>query len=170
MSGGESSGSPRWSVVTPVTAVPAPMAGLPGSRAMVWVGPPLSASGARSRSARLVRTMLPSGRSTIPPEPPVPIRLYVPVTLGAGHAPISLVPPVAGVAGDDRVGESPASRRRRCRADVAADRAGGERRRAVVGQAAAGVDGGVAADRAVGERRRAERTLARPPPSPRSCR
>ena len=41
MSGlGESSGSPRWSLVTPVTAMPAPKAGLPGSRAMVWVGPP----------------------------------------------------------------------------------------------------------------------------------
>ena len=40
MSGGESSGTPRWSVVTPLTAVPLPMAGLPGRRAMVWVGPP----------------------------------------------------------------------------------------------------------------------------------
>ena len=41
MSGsGESRGSPRWSVVMPLTAVPAPMAGLPGSRAMVSVGPP----------------------------------------------------------------------------------------------------------------------------------
>ena len=37
---GESRGSPRWSVVTPATATPAPNAGLPGSRAMVWVGPP----------------------------------------------------------------------------------------------------------------------------------
>ena len=37
---GASSGSPRWSVVMPLTAVPAPMAGLPGRRAMVWVGPP----------------------------------------------------------------------------------------------------------------------------------
>ena len=40
MSGGEASGSPRWSVVMPLTAVPAPMAGLPGKRAMVSVGPP----------------------------------------------------------------------------------------------------------------------------------
>ena len=40
ISGGESSGSPRSSVVTPLTAVPAPMAGLPGKRAMVAVGPP----------------------------------------------------------------------------------------------------------------------------------
>ena len=32
--------TPRWSVVTPLTAMPVPMAGLPGSRAMVWVGPP----------------------------------------------------------------------------------------------------------------------------------
>ena len=36
-------GSPRWSVVTPAgmrALLPASMAGLPGSRAMVWVGPP----------------------------------------------------------------------------------------------------------------------------------
>ena len=33
--------SPRWSVAgTPAPLVPASMAGLPGSRAMVWVGPP----------------------------------------------------------------------------------------------------------------------------------
>ena len=34
---------PRWSVVTPAgmrALLPASMAGLPGSRAMVWVGPP----------------------------------------------------------------------------------------------------------------------------------
>ena len=37
---GESRGSPRWSVVTPATAMPAPMAGLPGRRGTVWVGPP----------------------------------------------------------------------------------------------------------------------------------
>ena len=41
MSGlGESSGSPRWSDVIPLTSVPAPMAGLPGKRAMVSVCPP----------------------------------------------------------------------------------------------------------------------------------
>ena len=33
-------GSPRWSVVIPWIDVPAPMAGLPGKRAMVRVGPP----------------------------------------------------------------------------------------------------------------------------------
>ena len=45
MSGmGESSAKPRWSVVMPAIGdVPAPMAGLPGSRAMVCVGPPLYA-------------------------------------------------------------------------------------------------------------------------------
>ncbi len=35
--------NPRWSVVTPAgmrALLPASMAGLPGSRAMVWVGPP----------------------------------------------------------------------------------------------------------------------------------
>ena len=41
---------PRWSVVTPGTATPASMAGLPGSRAWVKVGPPLSASGPSSGS------------------------------------------------------------------------------------------------------------------------
>ena len=41
MSGvGVSSGSPRWSVVTPVIVVPAPRAGLPGSSATVCDGPP----------------------------------------------------------------------------------------------------------------------------------
>src|SRR5690242_13285944 len=41
MSGlGESSGSPRWSDVIPLACVPAPIAGLPGRRAMVSVGPP----------------------------------------------------------------------------------------------------------------------------------
>src|SRR5687767_11734659 len=32
--------TPRWSVVTPATTAPAPRAGLPGSSAMVRVGPP----------------------------------------------------------------------------------------------------------------------------------
>jgi hypothetical protein len=32
-------GAPRWSVVTPLPAVPAPMAALPGKSAMVSVGP-----------------------------------------------------------------------------------------------------------------------------------
>ena len=31
---------PRWSVPGAPLDVPAPMAGLPGSKAMVWVGPP----------------------------------------------------------------------------------------------------------------------------------
>src|SRR5262245_17579528 len=31
---------PRWSVLLAPVAVPAPRAGLPGSRACVWVGPP----------------------------------------------------------------------------------------------------------------------------------
>src|SRR5262245_54236260 len=46
ISGGESNGEPRWSVVTPRTAEPLPIAGLPGSRAMVGVGPPLYANSA----------------------------------------------------------------------------------------------------------------------------
>ena len=40
MSGVASSGSPRWSVVTPLAAAPAPRAGLPGRRAIVSVVPP----------------------------------------------------------------------------------------------------------------------------------
>ena len=42
---------------------------------MVWVGPPLLPSGARPRSVRLVKTMLPLTPLASPPEPPVPIRL-----------------------------------------------------------------------------------------------
>ena len=42
--GGRQRIRPRWSVVGIVRPViellPAPMAGLPGSKAMVWVGPP----------------------------------------------------------------------------------------------------------------------------------
>ena len=38
--------TPRWSVVGQSAAFAASIAGLPGSRAWVWVGPPLSASGA----------------------------------------------------------------------------------------------------------------------------
>src|SRR5579884_379896 len=36
--------SPRWSVVGALTLLPAPMAGLPDSKAIVGVGPPLFAS------------------------------------------------------------------------------------------------------------------------------
>ena len=50
------------------------MAGLPVKRAMVWVGPPLSASGPRPGLA--TPTWLPLVPLVRPPEPPVPIRLY----------------------------------------------------------------------------------------------
>ncbi len=93
MSGmGVSSGSPRWSVVIGVSpgptssaALPAPMAGLPGKRAIVSVGPPLLASEPRSGSAT------PSEVELLfrPPEPPVPTRS---VRAGDRHA---------GVRGDD---------------------------------------------------------------------
>ena len=56
---------------------------------MVWVGPPLLPSGARPRSVRLVKTMLPSTPLTSPPEPPVPIRLSLPET---SVPPMSLAP------------------------------------------------------------------------------
>ena len=54
--------------------LPASMAGLPGKSAMVWVGPPLSASGPRPGLA--TPTWLPLAPLVRPPEPPVPIRLY----------------------------------------------------------------------------------------------
>ena len=54
--------------------LPLSMAGLPGKRAMVWVGPPLSASGPSPGLA--TPTWLPLVPLVKPPEPPVPIRLY----------------------------------------------------------------------------------------------
>ena len=71
---------PRWSVGSALPSgsmarlgLPAPMAGLPVRRAMVWVGPPLSPSVPRSGSATPTRLpLLPLIR---PPEPPVPMRL-----------------------------------------------------------------------------------------------
>ena len=60
MSGvGVSSGSPHWSVVRPLIAVPLLMARLPGNNAIVWVGPPLlarvQAEGPRDSSGRYCR-------------------------------------------------------------------------------------------------------------------
>ncbi len=69
---------------------------------MVWVGPPLLPSGARSRSVRLVKTMLPSTPLTSPPEPPVPIRLLLPETCDTGDVAGA---EGIGVAGDDGVGQ-----------------------------------------------------------------
>src|SRR5438874_8710110 len=40
MSTGPTRPNPRWSVAEAPVLVPASMAGLPGSRAIVWVGPP----------------------------------------------------------------------------------------------------------------------------------
>ena len=53
--------------------LPASMAGLPASKAMVWVGPPLSAS--IPRSGLVTPTRLPLVPLVRPPDP-VPIRLY----------------------------------------------------------------------------------------------
>ncbi len=53
--------TPRWSVVTPAMATPAPMAGLPGNSAMVSVEPPLSASGP-SKGFVLIRSVGASAR------------------------------------------------------------------------------------------------------------
>ena len=52
------------------------MAGLPATRAMVWVGPPLSCSPFGSRPGSATPTILPLVPPIKPPEPPVPIRLY----------------------------------------------------------------------------------------------
>src|SRR5262249_45893926 len=51
------------------------MAGLPGNRAMVWVGPPLFWSPLGSSPGLATPTWLPLTPLTRPPEPPVPIRL-----------------------------------------------------------------------------------------------
>ena len=48
---------------------------------MVWVGPPYLPSTARPNPVRLVKTMLPFCPLVSPPEPPVPIRLWLPVTV-----------------------------------------------------------------------------------------
>ena len=53
ISGGESSGKPRWSVVTPGIVVPLPMAGLPASNGTVHVAPPLFLKVPRPGSATL---------------------------------------------------------------------------------------------------------------------
>ena len=71
--------SPRWSVMRTVIpgifALPAPMAGLPAKRAIVWVEPPLLANpAARSGTATLI--VLPLPPLAKPPAPPMPIRLY----------------------------------------------------------------------------------------------
>ncbi len=59
---------------------------------MVWVGPPLSASGPRFSPSRLVRTMLPPVPPAIPPERG-PVRLSVPVTSPAPPPPMSPAEP-----------------------------------------------------------------------------
>ena len=63
------------------------MAGLPGSSAMVSVGPPKSPRGDKPIPVRVVRTMLAFCPLVSPPEPPVPIRLYaLPEDTPAGPA------------------------------------------------------------------------------------
>ena len=72
---------PRWSSIRAWlfaglmarALLPASIAGLPGKSAMVWVGPPLLASGPSPGSA--TPTWLPLTPLVNPPEPPVPIRL-----------------------------------------------------------------------------------------------
>src|SRR5579885_235202 len=68
--------APRWSttgdVMPGIDELPASMAGLPASRAMVRVGPPSSASAARPGLLTLIRLPL---TALNPPEPPLPNRL-----------------------------------------------------------------------------------------------
>ena len=70
---------------------PASMAGLPGKRAMVWVGPPFFAR--LPRPGLATPTLLPLTPSVRPPDPPVPIRLNwlvdarVPATSSATGSP-----------------------------------------------------------------------------------
>ena len=68
---------PRWSVsgitIEPIVALPPPIAGLPASKAIVSVGPPLLAS--EPSPGLLTPTWLPFVPFVRPPEPPVPIRL-----------------------------------------------------------------------------------------------
>lgn len=61
--------------VVSVSASPASMAGLPGSRANVWVGPPLLVRA--PRPGLVTPTKLPLLPSTSPPAPPMPIRLLI---------------------------------------------------------------------------------------------
>src|SRR6516165_8867294 len=76
---------PRWSVVTSAETralLPALIAGLPGKRGMVCVGPPWSPSGARSELTGLAAmpTRLPAAPLAKPLPVPSPIRLLLPET------------------------------------------------------------------------------------------
>src|SRR5438105_15203042 len=73
MLGGQPRTTPRWSTAGAPAGSPAASAGLPGNRAAVGVGPPLSASGPSLGSA--TPTRLPRTPFVRPPLPPVPIRL-----------------------------------------------------------------------------------------------
>src|SRR5262245_56930248 len=77
MSGWASREKPRWSVAGAPALLPASMAGLPASRAFVWVGPPLSPSE-------------PSFGSSF--APPVPVRSVPPKPVEPSVSPIRLVP------------------------------------------------------------------------------
>src|ERR1700722_10534767 len=69
-------GRPRWSLAGALAKLPALMAGLPGNRAIVWVGPPLLASEA-SRGLSGDATVPVRSDATQPVLPSVaPIRLW----------------------------------------------------------------------------------------------
>ena len=91
MSGlGESSGSPRWSVVTPGDGDARADGGAAGEQGHGLGRPAVVAQRGQAQAVRLVKTMLPSTPLTSPPEPPVPTRLLLPETLTG--PPMSLAP------------------------------------------------------------------------------
>ena len=98
---------PLWSVarITPSEStsralLPALIAGLPGSRAMVRVGPPLLRQRGQAEAGETGQDDVAVGAAAIPPEPPGPIRSYF---AGDAHAGDVAGPAGADIVGDDRV-------------------------------------------------------------------
>ena len=75
MSIGLSSGKPRWSVVTPLTATPLPMAGLPGEQGHGLGRPAVECQRGQAQVRSGCQDDVAVLPLTSPPEPPVPIRL-----------------------------------------------------------------------------------------------
>ncbi len=77
--------APRWSVVILLTAVPAPMAALPGKQRHGFSRSAVVAEWGQAQLGDAGTTMLSSAPFVRPPDPPVPIRLYEldPATLPA---------------------------------------------------------------------------------------
>ena len=75
MSGGESRGSPRWSVVTPETAMPVLDRHAAGEQGHGLGRSAVIRQRAEIHVGEAGEDDLPSEPSAIPPDPPVPIRL-----------------------------------------------------------------------------------------------